>query len=164
VAPSDHRRLIAEIVAAQDAEARARTRVAKMGRHIVELLARARTLGLSDQALARALLRRRHGKVTLAMRRREVERLRKRRGRGTRGPSVSPAPTVAGAAADVKLSTKETAMSKLLKRTTTTTTEEFGVDEEKDAKVECADDAAEGDEEDAEEDEDEDDEEEDEAE
>ena len=44
-------------------------------------------------------------------------------------------------------------MTRLTKRITTTTTEEYGIDENQKDEVECADDAAEGDAEDADDDE-----------
>ena len=130
--PSDDRRLIIKIMAAQDAEARARRLVAKMGRHVAELLARAHAAGLSDAALARALLRRKHGRVTLAMKRREVERLRKRRRRaGTARPRLSTELAVQPTWEPVPSMSEVDTMSRLVKRTTTTTTtEQYGEDDE----------------------------------
>jgi hypothetical protein len=162
VIPSDRRRLIAELVAAHEAEERARSRVAKMGRHIAELLVRGHALGLTDKALARALLRHQHGKFTRAMCQREFERIRKRRRRGTHGPTVSTEPAVQSASHDIASSAEVNTMSRLIKKTVI---EEFSDDDrgvESDEELDCADDkstaAADEDEEEEDEDEDEDDE------
>jgi hypothetical protein len=116
VASATQRQLIAKLVAAHEAEARARRRVAKMSRHLVELLGRAREIGLSDAALARALLRRRHSNITSSMKLREIERLRKRRRRGTTRPDLSPQGGVQLTPQRVPSIQEVPTMSKLIKR------------------------------------------------
>lgn len=75
---------------------------------------------------------------------REAKRLQKQQERATRCRQEVAGASIARRGGGVRSSAKEDTMSRLIKRTISTTTEEFGADEDESAKVECADDAEDG--------------------
>ncbi|HVV53268.1 MAG TPA: hypothetical protein VHO06_26655 [Polyangia bacterium] len=133
--------LIAKLAAAERAESTARAVLRDRSADVANLITEAKSRGIPTDRLAQHLLRHHLGRApTLAERQREVERLRKRRRRGTTGPAkdgISPKNELRRDTCRVQSSKEGNTMPEhLIRRKTVTTEEEFAVENDEDEQEE----------------------------